>query len=424
MTNLKLAKLTYFSFYFVALGVFVSVTVPSGYHIFAGIPLLIFSWKYLMVEKHKLPKSAWILLAFVLLSYIANFFNLDTLNRPMRSFGKQKYELFSIMTIMGLYYLRDYLSAAKWRKILNVFLFTIVAAAVYGIIKVIFQFDLLTMSTAVGGEELVRNGGFTEVMRYGYGTGFVLSMMLASIPFVKSSTLINKKWFWSALVAAVVGIYFAKTRGAILGVFVSIPVIVWFFKRKLGYGLATLGVVGMVLGLFLIQSGNFENRLFSKLGSGSNLKRLSQYEASIAAFTEKPLFGHGVNQFSSICPAVKKRHDIFWPEYCTKFPTLQCDHSHREAYCGHSHNVFLETATNRGVFALLAFVSFLLMWAYEMWKRQDAMTVVIFALLANFVVASQFEYTLNANNSFLFWFIYSISFIPLPKKYSLETIKG
>lgn len=424
MTNLKLAKLTYFSFYFVALGVFVSVTVPSGYHIFAGIPLLFFSWKFLVVDKRKLPKSAWILLAFVLLSYMSNFFNFETLNRPMRSFGKQKYELFSIMTIMGLFYLRDYLTAYKWRKILNVFMFTIVAASFYGIVKVIFQFDLLTMSTAVGGEELVRNGGFTEVMRYGYGTGFVLSMILACIPFVKNNQLFNKKWFWSALVAAAVGIYFAKTRGAILGVLVSVPVIVWFFKRKVAYALSAIGIVGIFAGLYIIQSTNFDNRLFSKLGSGSNLKRLSQYEASIAAFSERPFVGHGVNQFSSICPEVKKRHGIFWPDYCSKFPSLQCDHSHREAYCGHSHNVFLETATNRGAFALLAFVSFLLMWAYEMWKRQDAMTVVIFALLANFVVASQFEYTLNANNSFLFWFIYSISFIPLPKKYSLETIKG
>ena len=422
MTNLKLAKLTYFSFYFLALGVFVSVTIPSGYHILAGIPLIILSWQYLVKDKKSLPTSAWLLIVFVLISYVSNFVNLDSLSKPMRSFGKEKYELFSIMTLMGLFYLRDYMTAYRWRKILNVFFFTMVAAAIYGTIKIFTGFDLLTMSTAVGGEELVRNAGFTEVMRYGYGTGFALSMMIACIPFLNKANVFNKKWFWSALVLGLLGIYFAKTRGAILGVLVSLPVIIWFFKRKISYALSLFGILAIVGGIFLIQSGNFENRLFSKLGSGSNLKRLSQYEASLSAFSEKPLLGHGVNQFSSICSDVKERHDIFWPSYCEKFPSLQCDHTGREKYCGHSHNVFLETMTNRGIFALSAFCLFLIFWAKEMWRRQDAMTVVVFALLSNFIVASQFEYTLNANNSFMFWFIYSISFLPLPERFTLRKI--
>lgn len=409
MTDFKMAKTLYVSFFFVALGVFVSVTVPSLYHIVAGIPLIIFSWRYLKVDKLALPKSSWALIIFVLISYLSSLVNFDELNNPMRSFGKQKYELFGIMTIMGLHYVNSYLNSHRWKKILNTMLFTIIAAGLFSAYTVLIE-----------GER--RASGFTEIMRYGYGTGFALSMLFACVPFLDGKVF-NKKMFWSALVWGLMGLYFAKTRGAILGLFVSFPVIVWFFKRKLSYALCLVGGLMMVGVVFLMQTGG-SNRLFSKIGADSNLKRLSQYEASAHAFIERPLLGHGVNQFSSVCPSIKEEYGISWTGYCEKYEFFNCSYPDEQSYCGHSHNVFLETATNRGVFALLAFVSFLLMWAYEMWKRQDAMTVVIFALLANFVVASQFEYTLNANNSFLFWFIYSISFIPLPKKYSLEIIKG
>lgn len=401
MTNAKLAQIVYFSFYFIALGVFVSVTVPSVYHIIAFVPLVLFSWKYLVKEGNSLPKSSWALLAYALVGYLTSIINFETLDNPMRSFGKQKYELFAVMTVMGLYYMRDYMTVLRWRRILNVFLFTIVAAGIYS------AFQVLS-----GGE--ARAAGFTETMRYGYGTSFALSMMLACVPFLSKATIFNKRWFWSALVLGLIGIYFAKTRGAILGLFVSLPFIIWFFKRKLSYVLFGVGAVGIGALLFVIQSSNIENRLFSKLGSGSNLKRLSQYEASLKAFSEKPILGHGVNQFSSLCPEIKKKYDIYWPNYCEKHEFLNCSYPGAESYCGHSHNVFLEIMANRGLLGLFAFCAFLVLWAWEMWRRQDAMTVAIFGLLTNFIVASQFEYTLMANTSFMLFFIYSASFFPLP----------
>lgn len=420
MTNLKLSRIVYFSFFFVSMGVFVSVTIPSGFHIIAAAPLTYFSWKYLVDDKRSLPKSSWALLLFVLASYASNFANLGDLIKPLSAFGKQKYEVFGVMTLMGLFYMREYMGAFRWRKILNVFFFTIVAAAFYGVFKVLTQIDLFTMSQAVGGDELARAGGFTEVMRYAYGTSFVLSMMLACIPFLKKDGVFNKKWFWTALVFGVIGLYFSKARGAILGLFVSIPVILWFVRKKWSYIAIALGVVGIAGVVVLGAMGGTGNRLVSKLGYSSNLKRVSQYETAFKTFLEKPVFGHGVNQFSHICPNQKGKYEIYWPAYCQEYKFLNCSYPNESAYCGHSHNVFLEYATNRGLLGLVTFCAFLLLWGVEMWRRQDAMTVVILALLANFVVASQFEFTLNANNSFMFFLLYAVSSLPLPRRFKLD----
>lgn len=421
MINPKLLKLTYISYFFVALGVFVSVTIPAGFHILAFIPFLIMTYHYFKAG-HKLPVSAWALLVYALWGYLTSIVNFSTLANPMRSFGKEKYELFAIMMIPAMFYMKEYMIAERWRKILNVFFFTIVAAAIYGITKSQLRFDLFKMSM-VAKDFSARNMGFTEIMRYGYGTGFVISMMLAIIPFMKNKIpVINRKWFWSALIAAILGVYFAKTRGAILGVFISLPVIIWFFNKKIASVMALIGAIGIGVIIYQVSlGGETDNRLLSKLGSNSNLKRLSQYETSYKTFLDKPIIGHGVNQFSSLCPEKKKKFGIFYPKYCHQYPILKCNFDSRPAYCGHSHNIFLENMANRGIVGTLLFILFLILWSIELWRRQDMITVVYAALLVNFVAASQFEYTLNANNSFMIFFFYGISFAKIPSVFKLTS---
>jgi O-antigen ligase len=418
MTN-KMFRLVYISYFFVALGVFVSVTIPAGFHILAAIPFILMTYKYLK-EGNSLPKSAWVLVVYALWGYFTSAMNFSTLADPMRSFGKEKYELFAVMMIPAIFYMQDYMTSWRWRKISTVFFFTIIAAAIYGITRGTLRFDLFKMAE-VAIEFSPRNRGFTETMRYGYGTGFVISMMLACIPFLKKEVKVfHSKWFWSALVAAIVGLYFAKTRGAILGVFISLPVIIWFFNKKIAAVMVLIGIIaGGVLGYKITYGGGSSNRLFTRLGNESNLKRFSQYETSFKTFLEKPIIGHGVNQFSSLCSKQKEKYGIFFPDYCRKYPILNCNWDQLPKYCGHSHNIFLENMANRGIVGAGLLIILLIVWGIELWRRQDMMTVIFAAFMSNFVVASQFEYTLNANNSFMIFFLYAVSFAKIPERFKL-----
>jgi O-antigen ligase len=307
MENLKSIKTLYISFYFIAIGIFVSVSVPSLHHILAIIPLCIFTFKFVQ-EGERFPKSAWVLIVFTLWSYLTNFINFESLDRPFSTFGKEKYQLFGIMLIPGLYYMKEYMTSYRWKKIINVFFFTIFLSTIYGIIAAKFRFDLLTWSE-VPLSHSKRSEGLTETMRYGYGLGYVVTMMLACIPFLKKGMhIFNKKYFYATLIMAFIGLMAAATRGAFLGIFVSIPFMLYFINKKaslISFLVAGFTIVG-ILG-FLFSGGSSSIRLFSKLGNNSNMKRLSQYETGYRTFLEKPLFGHGTGTFPKMCEAQKKK---------------------------------------------------------------------------------------------------------------------
>jgi O-antigen ligase len=419
MTNEKLFKIVYISFFFIAFGVFVSVSVPALFHIVAAIPMMMLTYKFFK-EGNKLPSSAWILLAYALWAYITNLINFTTLQDPVRNFGRQKYELFSIMLIPTLFYMQGYMNTFRWRKLSTVFFFTLLAAAIYGIVASQLRFDLLKMAPVPEGYN-VRSRGFIGIMRYGYGCGLVLSMLIACIPFLKKEIKIfNQKWFWIALVSSFLGMYFAKTRGAFVGVAASIPFIIWYFHRRFSI-ISMIVVAAMGIGTIVyIKNAPSSNRLFAKLGNDSNMKRISQYHTAALSFLEKPIHGHGVGQFSHRCSETKNKYGIRYHNYCEQFDWAKCNFKHRPQYCSHSHNVILEHLANRGFIGATLLTAFFLMWLFEAYRRQDIMSVVFTAFIINFLVSGQFEETFNANISFLLYFLYPLNILPIPERFKLQ----
>ena len=420
--NANYYRFSYIGICFLAFGVFVSVSVLPLFHILVAIPSIYLSVKYLR-DGNKLPSSAIILILYVLANYISSALSFDTLDNPIRSFGRPKYYIFAVLCIPLLSYLqRDYMNEFKWRKVLNIFSFTIIAAAFYGVIKGVIRFDLLTMAETVKHYDMGRAGGFTNIMRYGYGTSYALTFMLGLFLFRKRFNFsgLLSKLFYYAMVFGFVGLLLSKTRGALLGLLVSLPLLAYFYNKKLFkyvFGCITLVVVTVLT--VVVLGGSSKLRILSKLDSGSNLKRLSQYQAAVLAFQEKPIFGHGTNEFSSHCLRIKKENNIFWADYC-KSSLLSCNYPEAKSYCGHSHNILLENAANVGLVGLSIFILWLLCWTYELYKRQDLITAIYLPFLLNFIVSSQFEQTLNANTSFMIFFLYSLSFVKLPDRFKLK----
>lgn len=394
-------NLTYWGIISVAFGVFISVSVPSLFHILTIIPAVYINYQLIKEKKLNLPKSAWVLLAIVVLGYLSNFVNLSELNNPVRSFGKLKYFLFAVLSI-GLFRVvfESYIDHFKIKKVLNVLFFAVIAAAIYGIFKSYPD----------------RAGGFTGIMRYGYGTSLILTLLIGSLFYQESlSKYINKKMFYSALVLGLCGLLMSKVRGGVLGLMVALPVILAFYKRKFGIAALVLLVITLLgVGVILKSGGHSSLRILDRLGSMSNLKRLSQYEVTTRTILSNPAFGLGVNNFSSMCPKIKEDLGIDWRQYCLKYPGLDCKwHKIKWAkkYCAHSHNIVLETAVNMGVLAGLLLILWGILWVIELWQMNTVFSKLMIPFVINMFVAGQFENIFDANNSFMIFLLYPLSFV-------------
>ena len=272
--TLKRDIFIYVGLFFLVLGVFVSVTVPSLFHILAAIPLLLHFFKNF--SEIKLPKSSIFLILLVFWGYISNFANFNDLNDVMRSFGKQKYIIFSILSLIAFpYFFKNYMTQKRIAFLIKTFFFTVIAACIVGIIKSRFGFDLVKFKSIVA---IGRSEGFTEIMRYGYGTGFVVSLLTGALLYKsKVKNFISYKWLALAFVFGAVGMLESKCRGAILGTFCSIPFILYFKNKKLGVISFIVAFVSVLsIAAVVIFGGSSKSRMFQKLASPSNLIRFSQ----------------------------------------------------------------------------------------------------------------------------------------------------
>lgn len=399
-------KFTYWGIISVAFGVFISVSVPSLFHILTIIPAILINYRFYKEKKLNLPKSAWALLGVVILGYVSNFVNLETLDNPVRSFGKLKYFIFAILSIsLFRHVFENYIDAYKIKKISNVLFFAVIIAAGWGVYKAYPD----------------RAGGFTGIMRYGYGTSLILSLMFGLFFHQKKiEKYINKKMFLTALVFGSLGLFMSKVRGGILGLFVVAPVILGFYKRKLAILSSIIVAVVLIAAAVVLKSGGSKSiRVLERLGGMSNLKRLSQYETSSRTILNNPIFGLGVNNFSSVCPEIKEKLKVDWRQYCAKYPVLDCNW-HKihwtKKYCSHSHNIVLEVAVNMGVLAGALLILWGLLWLVELWKMNTVFSILMIPFVINVFVAGQFENIFDANNSFMIFLLYPLSFV--------EKVKG
>jgi O-antigen ligase len=406
MNNSVYFKLTYWGILSVAFGVFISVSVPSLFHILTIVPAVLVNLQMLKEKKLNLPLSAWVLLLIILLGLVSNIVNFNELNDPVRSFGKLKYFLFAVLSI-GLFReaFKSYIDSFRIKKMLNVFFFSVIIAGIYGVITSYPE----------------RAGGFTGIMRYGYGMSLVITILLGVFLHRKQTNqIINKKFFYMALIFGGIGLLMSQTRGAFLGLMVSIPVVLALYKIK--YGVWSGIVIFLFSGMaaFVIFSGGSESiRYLDKLGSMSNLKRLSQYETSLRTIADNPWVGVGVNNFSSLCSDLKDKYKIRWQNYCDKFPAIDCSFPFKASskkYCSHSHNIVMETAVNIGVLGGLLLILWGIFWIIELWNMNNLYGKLLIPFVVNVFVAGQFENIFDANNSFMIFLLYPLSFIHFKNK--------
>ncbi len=382
-----------------ACGVFVSIAVCSIYHIcLVGAALLTwrsFRWK-------ELPLSAKWLLMFVMVGILSTTVNAAAMDDPARLL-KIKYPLFGVLGIflMGSAYKR-FLTPCRIEVLLNLFRISITVASVYGAVKALAKFDLLTFS--MGGFP-DRSSGFTGVMRYSHGLQMVLVVLSALLIHRRPSPQgFHRGLLLVAFVASLIGLWASGTRGAIVGFLCAVP-FVFFLSHRRHFWLSS--VVCWPLAI-LIVAGNYLRSDAPQTPAApaaiirgmSGDDRLHIFAAALYAVKERPLLGFGPGQFKNQVARLRSQYHLDW----------------KGRPSSHAHNIFLETAANLGMIGLAALIAWLVCWVREVWSRKDLLAQCVLPFICAFIVGGQSEYLLDANNAFMVFFAFSLSSISLSRK--------
>ena len=369
--------------FFLAAGIFTSVTILSAYQVLIVPPLLYFAYLAIKNSTFKLPTSAWWLIGFTVVALISLIINFDLVPRPSKNFGRVKYFIYGTGLIFVLRHWLNVVSDQTKKQILNVFFLSIVVAAIYAI------HYLLTSGDG-------RAKGLTDTMRYGYGSGMVLLMLLSALlHHQQTKNWLNIKFGIIAFIFGFTGMYLTYTRGALLGFLCGLPFVLYYFRPKLGLtlgGLAVLGVLGLG-GMYLFGTQKYDNRFLVNKNNSSDVIRRSQWKAALIATQERPVLGWGLSNFHSQLERIKNENDLDAKDYND----------------AHSHNLFLEISSGTGLIGLIFFLGWLISWAIEAFKAKGLVRAIVVPFGVAFVVSSQFEVTFDANNASMIFFIYALS---------------
>ncbi len=386
----SMIRITHAALFFLAAGILTSVSILAAYQVLFAIPLFYYTFLAFKNKEFQVPKSAMWLLAFTVVALLSLVINFELLPKPSKNFGRLKYYLYGLGGIFVMrIWLRDASDKAK-RFLVNTFLVSIIVAGVYA------------LSQKLMGEP--RPKGFTDTMRYGYGSAMILMSLLSAILHREKI----KSWFdhrigIAAFVIGFVGMYVTYARGGLLGFLCGIPFALYFYRPKLGLTLGGAAlVIVMTLGGFYLfgTSSNTGSRFLINKNNNSDVIRRSQWKAAVIAVQERPVLGWGLSNFHSQLKRIKETYDLDKKDYND----------------AHSHNLFLETASGTGLIGLFLFLGWLLSWAWEMNKAGGLLRAAVIPFGVAFMVGSQFEVTFDANNASMIFFLYALSVAALPKK--------
>lgn len=377
-------KITTSALFFLALGILTSVSILSIYQVLFAIPLCYYAFLAFKNKNFELPKSAYWLFAFTLIAIITTSLNLEIIPKPSKNFGRIKYFLYGGLGIFALRVWMQETSDLVKRRLTNIFLFTIIASAIY------CAYTFLTVVNE-------RARGFTDTMRYGYGSSMILLTLLSAILHKeKTSKWLDLRFAIPAFILGFIGMYLTYTRGALLGFLCGFPFVLYFYRAKLGlaFGGISALIVATLAGIYLF--GNVEgSRFLINKNNSSDVIRRSQWQAAVIAVKERPALGWGLSNFHSQLKRIKETYDLDAKDYND----------------AHAHNLFLEIASGTGLIGLLFFLGWLFTWALEAFKQQGLVRALVVPFGVAFVVSGQFEVTFDANNASMIFFLYALSSI-------------
>ncbi len=185
------------------------------------------------------------------------------------------------------------------------------------------------------------------------------------------------------------------TRSAWVGTVAGVALLLYWKKKW-----APLLLVPVIFVSLLIAPSRVKERALSifSLKNVTNVERLNMWRIGLRIFRERPLFGVGQNMVSRIYPEYNKEN--LQP---TEIP--------------HLHNNIVQIGVERGIFALLLFLGFLVKAVLELLKLKDGGALTpeamgAIAVILGFFVAGLFEYNFGDSEvKLLFLAVLTIPFV-------------
>lgn len=378
-----------------AIGSFTSMSIITSMHFFMAIPCLYFLYKtpFERIKKIMTP-SMWALLVMILVMILSVIFNHEIIERPLRHISRTRYFVVGLLSVFVFYHaFEKFLTTSKLKWLLAMLLFSACFATLFSFIGFWGGYNYIRMSEA---DPLRNEGLFNNLMTYAYLLSLFLIPLFAVLnkwkePSFAWSRLFNYKFLVFAFLFNLLALYLTYTRGAWLGLIIGIPFL--FFKSNKKMFFSFLAAFALFTSL-LVGFSESVQRGITRSGDDS---RLAYWQTAIAAAKERPIFGYGYRNFESNVIEIKSRHpEIGWPELS-----------------GHAHSNFFEMLGSTGIFGALSFVLFTIIWAAQMYRRDDMMGQVVFAMIISFTVSGMVQFTLgDAPITAFMMLVFAISQLP------------
>ncbi len=378
-----LSYMIYGSLMVLAIGLVTSTSLLALFHILICVPAFYFLNK---ADYKKFPISAWALLAMTLIIAISIIFNHDIAVKGYAPLSKTKYFLFGFLSIAPfVWYFKTHWDDKKISRLIYVFCIATTFATLVGIFSRYWEFNPVTWRTV----SAIRNAGlFGMVMNYAHNLSyFIIIITGLVINRNKIKQYVSSKFIFTVWAINLIGLYLTYTRGAWLAFFVALPFFV--FKNNKKYFMAVIIGACLIGGVFYKVAGKAIFR------PKSEMQRISQWQAAVEAFKERPILGFGYLNFEEHSRDIKKRYDL--PE---------------KDFGGHAHSNIFEMIGSTGGLGILSFIAWIFFWFKEMYDREDIIAQVGIPFIVVFFVGGLTQSTISLGiNLFFILAVYSLSVV-------------
>lgn len=382
-------RLTYYALFVLALCTFISFSATALSHIFMIIPGFYFMMKALQENELDISRSAWCLLGLIVVGILSVIFN--QIDNPIKNILKLKYFILGFVSIFAFQYtFKNYMTARKIRILINVAIVATTIATISGLIGLKTGFNPLRFKEAC--HETRACGMYGMYMTYGYGIGFVMTLLTGLLFNYQKLRAYVIPWILiPCWIINLVGLILSYARGGWIGFVISLPFIFWYKGKRVFFSIIAVSLMGAGLAYTFIPK--VKSTFTNKARLQSNNIRLSMFKAAVYAVKEKPLLGYGYRNFEPNSVDIKARYDL----------------PHKN-FAGHAHNNFFEHLATTGILGFMILVFFHLFWFWEELSTKSRLSVLTLPFVVNLFVSGQFQYTFgDGENMFLIMSVYALS---------------
>lgn len=376
------------------LGSFLSISFLGLSHLLV-IPAFIYFYYFGYQEiNRKLRWSTFFLFLLVFILVVSILVNYSDYQFPGPKFGKIKYFIAALLGITPFYFfIKNKLSEKKVKILFYLLMFSSCLAHLMGIIGLYSGYNLLKGESV---HAMRSSGMFGNVMTYGYQTSWLVILIAGIYLFSPKIKKVLPRFVWLLWFAvSALGLYYSYTRGAMFGTLVALSLLFFFLGNRALKRSAYLILIVLVVVVSIIMTGGMggNNRFLMNYKVQSNQIRLVQYQTAFAVFKDKPLIGVGWERFSEVSADYKRKLNLGF-----------------ESFQSHAHNNYLEILASSGLFALIAFLMWIIFWGWEIYRRGDLFGKIFLGFLVSFNISGLFQCTMtDGENLFFLLGLYSIS---------------